>query len=92
MMGYALRVSLASFFTVAATASFLGLCILDKDYEVAHESISHQSFATLLLFSGYVYVVPAYCWTFFNYGCSLLCNTKTVGIPTIDVISSIVKP
>ncbi|XP_022763283.1 uncharacterized protein LOC111308870 isoform X2 [Durio zibethinus] len=42
MMGYALRVSLASFFTVAATASFLGLCILDKDYEVAHESISHQ--------------------------------------------------
>ncbi|KAB2001041.1 hypothetical protein ERO13_D12G247600v2 [Gossypium hirsutum] len=33
-MGYVLRVRLASFFTGAATASFLGLYILYKDYKV----------------------------------------------------------
>ncbi|KAL6320423.1 hypothetical protein AAG906_007120 [Vitis piasezkii] len=41
-MGYVLRVRLASFFAGAATASFLGLYILHKDYKVAHESISRQ--------------------------------------------------
>ncbi|KAH1107477.1 hypothetical protein J1N35_011245 [Gossypium stocksii] len=41
-MGYVLRVRLASFFTGAATASFLGLYILYKDYKVAHESIAQQ--------------------------------------------------
>ncbi|PPS17084.1 hypothetical protein GOBAR_AA03497 [Gossypium barbadense] len=42
-MGYVLRVRLASFFTGAATASFLGLYILYKDYKVAHESIAQQA-------------------------------------------------
>ncbi|KAL4280776.1 hypothetical protein GQ457_03G014890 [Hibiscus cannabinus] len=41
-MRYVLRVRLASFFTGAATASFLGFYILHKDYKVAHESISQQ--------------------------------------------------
>ncbi|XP_022737766.1 uncharacterized protein LOC111290635 [Durio zibethinus] len=41
-MGYVLRVRLASFFTGAATASFLGFYILYKDYKVAHESITQQ--------------------------------------------------
>ncbi|XVE64477.1 hypothetical protein DITRI_Ditri07aG0103900 [Diplodiscus trichospermus] len=41
-MGYVLRVRFASFFTGAATASFLGLYILYKDYKVAHESIAQQ--------------------------------------------------
>ncbi|EOY23681.1 hypothetical protein QUC31_008371 [Theobroma cacao] len=41
-MGYVLRVRLASFFTGAATASFLGLYVLYKDYKVAHESITQQ--------------------------------------------------
>ncbi|CAN0922717.1 hypothetical protein LINGRAHAP2_LOCUS33200 [Linum grandiflorum] len=41
-MGYVLRVRLASFFAGAATASFVGLYSLYKDYKVAHESISHQ--------------------------------------------------
>ncbi|KAH1075317.1 hypothetical protein J1N35_027645 [Gossypium stocksii] len=41
-MGYVLRVRLASFFTGAATASFLGLYILYRDYKVAHESIAQQ--------------------------------------------------
>ncbi|KAL4382954.1 hypothetical protein GQ457_15G000490 [Hibiscus cannabinus] len=41
-MGYVLRVRLASFFTGAASASFLGLYILYKDYKVAHESIAQQ--------------------------------------------------
>ncbi|XWS38043.1 hypothetical protein CRYUN_Cryun19dG0096900 [Craigia yunnanensis] len=41
-MGYVMRVRLASFFTGAATASFLGLYILYKDYKVAHESIALQ--------------------------------------------------
>ncbi|MBA0610813.1 hypothetical protein Godav_011594 [Gossypium davidsonii] len=41
-MGYVLRVRLASFFTGAATASFLGLYILYKDYKVAHESIAQR--------------------------------------------------
>ncbi|XAR71588.1 hypothetical protein NMG60_11017930 [Bertholletia excelsa] len=41
-MGYILRVRLASFFAGAATASFLGLCLLDKDFKVAHDSISQQ--------------------------------------------------
>ncbi|XP_021300909.1 uncharacterized protein LOC110429279 [Herrania umbratica] len=41
-MGYVLRVRLASFFTGAATASFLGLYMLYKDYKVAHESITQQ--------------------------------------------------
>ncbi|XP_019059456.1 PREDICTED: uncharacterized protein LOC109117152 [Tarenaya hassleriana] len=41
-MGYVLRVRLASFFVGAATASFVGLSILYKDYKVAHDSISHQ--------------------------------------------------
>ncbi|GAV73246.1 hypothetical protein CFOL_v3_16732 [Cephalotus follicularis] len=41
-MGYVLRVRLASFFTGAATASFLGLYLLYKDYKTAHESISQQ--------------------------------------------------
>ncbi|KAH7543771.1 hypothetical protein ACOSP7_031483 [Xanthoceras sorbifolium] len=42
-MGYVLRVRLASFFAGAATASFLGLYVLYKDYKVAHESISQQA-------------------------------------------------
>ncbi|XVF53307.1 hypothetical protein PTKIN_Ptkin05aG0088900 [Pterospermum kingtungense] len=41
-MGYIMRVRLASFFTGAATASFLGLYFLYKDYKVAHESIAQQ--------------------------------------------------
>ncbi|CAI0544721.1 unnamed protein product [Linum tenue] len=41
-MGYVLRVRLASFFAGAATASFVGLYSLYKDYKVAHESISQQ--------------------------------------------------
>ncbi|OMO95094.1 hypothetical protein CCACVL1_05595 [Corchorus capsularis] len=41
-MGYVFRVRLASFFSGAATASFLGLYILYKDYKVAHESITQQ--------------------------------------------------
>ncbi|XP_019095750.1 PREDICTED: uncharacterized protein LOC104761393 [Camelina sativa] len=42
-MGYVLRVRLASFFAGAATASFIGLSVLYKDYKVAHESISQQA-------------------------------------------------
>ncbi|KAK3232461.1 hypothetical protein Dsin_004342 [Dipteronia sinensis] len=42
-MGYVLRVRLASFFAGAATASFLGLYVLYKDYKVAHETISQQA-------------------------------------------------
>ncbi|KAL2339561.1 hypothetical protein Fmac_007501 [Flemingia macrophylla] len=41
-MGYVRRVRLASFFTGAATASFLGLYILHKDYKVAHQSFTQQ--------------------------------------------------
>ncbi|XP_043726056.1 uncharacterized protein LOC122672655 [Telopea speciosissima] len=41
-MGYVLRVRLASFFAGAATASAVGLYVLQKDYQVAHESISRQ--------------------------------------------------
>jgi len=41
-MGYVFRVRLASFFAGAATASFIGLSVLYKDYKVAHESISQQ--------------------------------------------------
>ena len=41
-MGYVLRVRMASFFAGAATASFIGLYVLYKDYKVANESISHQ--------------------------------------------------
>ncbi|CAN7006309.1 unnamed protein product [Brassica rapa subsp. trilocularis] len=41
-MGYVLRVRMASFFAGAATASFIGLSVLYKDYKVAHESISQQ--------------------------------------------------
>ncbi|KAL4361326.1 hypothetical protein GQ457_04G013820 [Hibiscus cannabinus] len=41
-MRYVLRVRLASFFTGAAMASFLGFYILYKDYKVAHESITQQ--------------------------------------------------
>ncbi|XWS61403.1 hypothetical protein CRYUN_Cryun07bG0123200 [Craigia yunnanensis] len=53
-MGYVLRVRLASFFTGAATASFLGLYILYKDYKVAHESIAQQTLAPFCFSSGYV--------------------------------------
>ncbi|CAH8389398.1 unnamed protein product [Eruca vesicaria subsp. sativa] len=42
-MGYVLRVRMASFFAGAATASFIGLSVLYKDYKVAHESISQQA-------------------------------------------------
>ncbi|KAJ0246246.1 ABC transporter A family protein [Hirschfeldia incana] len=42
-MGYVLRVRMASFFAGAATASLIGLSVLYKDYQVAHESISHQA-------------------------------------------------
>ncbi|KAJ7959414.1 ABC transporter A family protein [Quillaja saponaria] len=41
-MGYVLRVRLASFFTGAATSSFVGLYILHRDYKVAQESITQQ--------------------------------------------------
>ncbi|KAJ7965270.1 ABC transporter A family protein [Quillaja saponaria] len=41
-MGYLLRVGLVSFFTGAATSSFVGLYILHKDYKVAQESIAQQ--------------------------------------------------
>ncbi|GLT66651.1 hypothetical protein SLA2020_390060 [Shorea laevis] len=41
-MGYVLRVRLASFFTGAAVASFLGIYILHRDYKVAQEAISQQ--------------------------------------------------
>ena len=41
-MGFVFRVRLASFFTGAAVASFLGLYILHNDYKVAHDSISQQ--------------------------------------------------
>ncbi|XVF51074.1 hypothetical protein PTKIN_Ptkin04bG0155100 [Pterospermum kingtungense] len=41
-MGYVLRVRFASFFTGAATASFLGLYVLYKDFKVAHEAIAQQ--------------------------------------------------
>lgn len=41
-MGYVLRVRLASFFSGAAVASFLGLYILHNDYKVAHQAISQQ--------------------------------------------------
>ncbi|KAL1069594.1 hypothetical protein V6Z11_D12G277600 [Gossypium hirsutum] len=53
-MGYVLRVRLASFFTGAATASFLGLYILYKDYKVAHESIAQQDclFTMHLVYEG----------------------------------------
>ncbi|KAF2583094.1 hypothetical protein F2Q70_00008045 [Brassica cretica] len=46
-MGYVLRVRMASFFAGAATASFIGLSVLYKDYKVAHESISHQKLEML---------------------------------------------
>ncbi|CAL5204123.1 unnamed protein product [Lathyrus oleraceus] len=42
-MGYVLRVRLASFFTGAATASFGGLCILHRDYKLAHQSLTQQT-------------------------------------------------
>ncbi|KAH1255610.1 hypothetical protein GmHk_04G011720 [Glycine max] len=41
-MGYVMRVRLASFFTGAAVASFLGLYTLHKDYKVAHQSFTQQ--------------------------------------------------
>jgi hypothetical protein len=41
-MGYVLRVRLASFFTGAAVASFVGIYILHRDYKVAQEAISQQ--------------------------------------------------
>ncbi|XP_062153727.1 uncharacterized protein LOC133861915 [Alnus glutinosa] len=41
-MGYVLRVRLASFFTGAAVASFMGIYILHRDYKVAQEAISQQ--------------------------------------------------
>lgn len=56
-MGFVLRVRLASFFAGAATASFLGLYILHKDYKVAHESISRQvliSLSLLVSFASYI--------------------------------------
>ena len=37
-----MRVRLASFFTGAAAASFLGLYTLHKDYKVAHQSFTQQ--------------------------------------------------
>ncbi|XP_003522931.3 uncharacterized protein [Glycine max] len=40
--GYVMRVRLASFFTGAAAASFLGLYTLHKDYKVAHQSFTQQ--------------------------------------------------
>lgn len=58
-MGYVLRVRLASFFAGAATASFIGLSVLYKDYKVAHESISQQvcdRFESLFLVSGLSYL------------------------------------
>ncbi|GAB2265012.1 hypothetical protein Dimus_000080 [Dionaea muscipula] len=42
-MGYVFRVRLASFFAGAATASFIGLYFLYKDYKLAHESIAAQA-------------------------------------------------
>lgn len=44
VMGYVLRVRLASFFAGAAMASTAGLYILYKDYKFAHHSISDQVF------------------------------------------------
>ncbi|TYG91650.1 hypothetical protein ES288_A12G279500v1 [Gossypium darwinii] len=46
-MGYVLRVRLASFFTGTATASFLGLYILYKDYKgkSLHEPLNRRIFA-----------------------------------------------
>uniref|UniRef100_A0A7N0ZYB7 Uncharacterized protein n=1 Tax=Kalanchoe fedtschenkoi TaxID=63787 RepID=A0A7N0ZYB7_KALFE len=41
-MGYLLRVRFAAFFAGAAAASLGGLYLLQKDYKVAHESISKQ--------------------------------------------------
>ncbi|KAI4307042.1 hypothetical protein L6164_030273 [Bauhinia variegata] len=41
-MGYVLRVRLASFFTGAATASFAGLYILQRDYKISQESFTQQ--------------------------------------------------
>lgn len=41
-MGYVLRVRLASFFTGAAAASFLGLYILHRDYKIAQDSFTKQ--------------------------------------------------
>ncbi|KAL2656421.1 hypothetical protein AAZX31_04G133800 [Glycine max] len=37
-----MRVRLASFFTGAAAASFLGLYTLHKDYKVPHQSFTQQ--------------------------------------------------
>lgn len=44
VMGYVLRVRLASFFTGAALASAAGLYFLQKDYKIAHHAISQQVF------------------------------------------------
>ncbi|KAJ4768366.1 ABC transporter A family protein [Rhynchospora pubera] len=41
-MGYMWRVRLSSFLVGAATASVGGLCLLYRDYTVAHDSISSQ--------------------------------------------------
>ncbi|KAL7003678.1 hypothetical protein U1Q18_004827 [Sarracenia purpurea var. burkii] len=42
LMGYVLRVRFAAFFAGAAVASFAGLYVLHKDYEVWRHSISQQ--------------------------------------------------
>ncbi|XP_040870965.1 uncharacterized protein [Glycine max] len=51
-MGYVMRVRLASFFTGAAVASFLGLYTLHKDYKVAHQSFTQQMRIFRLLIDG----------------------------------------
>ncbi|GKA60874.1 hypothetical protein Tco_0760281 [Tanacetum coccineum] len=49
-MGYVLRVRFASFFAGAAVASSAGFYFLHKDYKIAHQSMSKQSFMKLQKF------------------------------------------
>ncbi|KAA3459971.1 ABC transporter A family member 1 [Gossypium australe] len=78
-MGYVLRVRLASFFTGAATASFLGLYILYKDYKVAHESIAQQCIVAFHPIRSDSLLVVLVRWrTFFIHSCSLLCLMEPV--------------
>lgn len=49
MMGYLWRVRLSSFVVGAATASVTGLCLLYRDYVIAHDSISSQVSLSLAL-------------------------------------------
>ncbi|KAA0042510.1 uncharacterized protein E5676_scaffold376G00020 [Cucumis melo var. makuwa] len=49
-MGYVLRVRMASFFAGAAVASSLGLYLLQRDYKIAYDSISHKTWRFKFVF------------------------------------------